>query len=161
MKNLLFDFQALGAAKDAALKKAVALFTRSGAVVVQSDVDQRLQRVAGITFRRVHFTFADGQTVSLGVKQTGDVFQARVNGKDVPIKDQDDHAAAIAELVARMDRGRSKFQAALARTKVVMPTGLKSTLTMKEKALRDKVAALTEAVAAAREQLASMQAAGA
>ena len=45
------------------------------------------------TVLTVDFTFADGQTVTLAVKETGDVFEVKINGKVQPLRNQDDHAA--------------------------------------------------------------------
>ncbi len=157
--NLLFSFDDLGTKKDKATTTAKRYFERAGATVVDAKVDEKTQRTAGITFRRIHFTYADGQTISFGIKQTGDIYQIKLNGKDLAIKEQDDHVAAIGEMVKAMDVGRTKFQRALTRVRVQMPTGLKSTVTSKKAALVEKVAGLTEAITAAREQLAEIQAA--
>lgn len=124
MKNLLFDFQNLSD-KERTVRRAVQAFTRAGASVVSSEVDAALSRRSGISFRAVHFTFADGQMVTMAIKQSGDVFEVKLNGKVIPIRHQDDHAAAIKEVVGKLDAGRSAYQKALAKVKVPLPPAVR------------------------------------
>lgn len=125
--NLVFSFDDM-ASGDKATKKLTQYFSRAGASVVQSSVDPKTKRSSGISFRDMAFTFADGQTVLFSVKQSGDIFQAKLNGKPFPIKHQDDHAKAVAELAKMMDSGRAKFQKALAASAAEYPKmpGIKS-----------------------------------
>lgn len=109
MKNLLFSFEELGVRSDAAARKVASQFGRAGAPVVQTDVSPRLMRSSGVTYREIRLTHADSQTTTLRVKQTGDVFQVLVNGKVMPIANQDDHGKAIAEVVKALDTGRAAF----------------------------------------------------
>lgn len=155
MKPLIFDFENL-AAKDKAVKETIRLFGRAGANVVTSEVAKTLSRRAGVSFRNIDFTFADGQTVTLSVKNTGDVFEVKVNGKATPLRQQDDHAKAIVEIADRMDKGRGAFQRAMARVKVPLPPGIRvsrATMTAAKVAKRD---ALKEAVGIARETLSAL-----
>lgn len=157
MKTILFDFENLSA-RDKALREVSKLFGRAGANVVTSDVDKALSRRSGVTFRNVNLTFADGQTVTLAVKSTGDVFEVKVNGKLAPIRQQDDHAKAIAEIASRLDKGRDAFQRALAKVKVVLPPSIRVSRTAMLAAKTEKRDALKEAVQAARETLAEITA---
>lgn len=123
MKTLLFDLERGN--KDRSLKEATRLFKRAGAQVVNAEVDQKLSRRAGVTFRNVNFTFPDNQTVTFAVKSTGDVFEVRLNGKPLPLRNQDDHARAIGEIAERMDAGRAAFQRALAKVRVPVPPSIR------------------------------------
>lgn len=123
MKTLVFDLEK--GSKDRALKEATRLFKRAGAQVVSAEVDSSLSRKAGVSFRNVNFAFADNQTVTFAVKTTGDVFEVRLNGKPLPLRNQDDHAMAIGEIAERMDAGRASFQRALAKVRVPLPPSIR------------------------------------
>lgn len=155
-KVLIFDFFK-ASEKDKSITKAKRYFEQAGALVTSVDVDAKVKRVAGVSFRDVHFGFADSQTVSFGVKETGDVYQVKVNGKLTPLKHQDDHLQAIGELVAAMAKGRAKFQAALAKVKVALPKGIRTAAPKMEVALREQIAAVDQAIDAAKTRLAELQ----
>jgi Defence against restriction A N-terminal len=160
MKTLVFQFEN-PSDKDKSVKEAVRLFGRAGAQVVTSEVDKATSKRSGVAFRNFNLTFADGQTVVLAIKSTGDVFEVRVNGKVTPMRHQDDHKLAIEEIAAKMDAGRAAFQKALAKIKTPLPPGIKvsranvvTTLTERRDALktevegkRQQLADLTEAAA--------------
>lgn len=155
-KTLIFDFFK-ASDKDKSVAKAKRYFEQAGAVVTSVDVDAKVKRVAGVSFRDVHFGFADSQTISFGVKETGDVYQVKVNGRLTPLKHQDDHLKAIGELVAAMAKGRVKFQLALAKVKVELPKSIRTAAPKMEVALREQIAAVDEAIGAAQERLAALQ----
>lgn len=152
MKNLLFDFQSLSD-KERTVRRAVQAFTRAGASVVSSEVDASLSRRAGITFRAVHFTFADGQTVTMAIKQSGDVFEVKLNGKPIPIRHQDDHAEAIKEVVGRLDAGRTAYQKAMARVKIALPPAVRVSRVAMIKAKEQRRDELKSAVVEAEKTL--------
>lgn len=152
MKTTVFDFENL-AGKDKAIRETARLFGRAGAQVVSTEVAKSLSRRAGISFRNIDFTFADGQTVTLAVKATGDVFEVKVNGKVTPMREQDDHAKAIVEITEHMDRGRGAYQRAMTRVKVAVPAGIRVSRTTQLAAKIEKRDALKEAVGIARETL--------
>jgi len=77
----------------------------------------------------------------------------------IPIRNQDDHAKAIKEMVALMDRGRAAFQKKLARQKVKLPSSVKTAAPKMEVALQKRRDELASQVAAAKAQLAELNAA--
>lgn len=153
---LIFDFFK-ASEKDKSITKAKRYFEQAGALVTSVDVDVKVKRVAGVSYREVHFGFADSQTISFGIKESGDVYQAKVNGKLFPLKHQDDHLKAVGELVAAMAKGRAKFQAALAKVKVTLPKGIRTAAPKMEVALREQIVAVDEAIVAAQTRLAELQ----
>ena len=155
-KALIFDFFNLSE-KDKATTKAKRYFEQAGATVTSVDVDAKAKRTAGVSYRDVHFGFADSQTVSFGVKATGDVYQVKVNGRLTPLKHQDDHLKAIGEIVAAMAKGRAKFQAALAKVKVDLPKSIRTAAPKMEAVLREQIAEVDTAISAAEERLALLQ----
>ncbi len=152
MKNLLFSFEDLSA-KDKAAKQAARYFSRAGANVVQQDVPTAVKRSSGITYREMALTFADSQQVVLRIKQSGDIFQVLLNGKVLPIKNQDDHVKAIAEIVQAMDAGRSRFQKLLAAAQARPPAGFRTAAPKMEQVLTEKRDALKAAIAEVRSQI--------
>lgn len=156
MKNLILDFFNLSE-KDKAIAKAKRAFEKAGATVTSVDVDAKVKRVANVSSRDVHFGFADSQTASFGVTQTGDVFQVKINGRLTPLKNQDDHLKAISEIVAAMAKGRAKFQAALAKVKVDLPKSIRTAAPKMEAVLREQIAVVDEAIGIAQERLATLR----
>lgn len=152
MQNLLFNFADTSATSPAA-KKVASLFHRVGANVVEQDIDSSVKRSSGISYREMTLTFADSQKVVLRIKQTGDIFQILVNGKVQPIKNQDDHAKAIAEIAQLLDAGRVRFQKALAAVRVRPPSGIRTAAPKMEQVLTEKRDALKAAVAEVRAQI--------
>ena len=158
MKNLLFSFEDLST-KDKAVKQAARYFSRAGANVVQQEVIPTVKRTSGISYREMALTFADSQRVLLRIKQSGDIFQVVLNGKPLPIKSQDDHVKAIAEIVKAMDAGRSKFQKILAAARVKPPAGIRTAAPKMEQVLTDKRDALKSAISAVRAEISGLTAA--
>jgi hypothetical protein len=158
MKTLLFEFENMGE-QSRKMKELIRAFSRAGANVVSSDVAKTTARRAGVTFRNVSLTFADGQRVVLAVKSTGDVFEVRVNDKVTPIKNQDDHSKAVVEIAAKMDAGRSAFQKALAKARVPLPPAPRVSRATLIKAKEERRDGLVEAVGLARKELQELTAA--
>ena len=154
MKSLLFNFDDFST-KDKAAKEAVKYFSRAGANVVQQDASSAVKRNSGVSYRELTLTFADSQRVLIRVKATGDIFQVLLNNKLLPIKNQDDHVAAIAEIVKAMDSGRSKFQKLLAAAKVRPPAGIRTAAPKIEQVLIGKRDALKAAIAEVRAEIAT------
>lgn len=156
MKTLLFNFEN-PSANTRVLRDITKVFGRAGAVVVSSEVDKATSRKAGVVYRNANFTFADGQTVTLAVKSSGDVFEVRVNNKAVPLANQDEHTKAIGEIAERLDKGRSAFQKQLARVRTVMPASIKVSRSRMLSALVEKRDVLKGAVEEATAKLATLK----
>ncbi|MFZ4539531.1 hypothetical protein [Propionivibrio sp.] len=155
MKNLLFSFEDMSV-KDKATKQAMRYFSRAGANVVQQDVLPGVKRSSGISYREMVLTFSDSQKIVMRVKQSGDIYQTLLNGKIIPIKNQDDHVAAIAEMVNAMETGRTKFQKMMAAISVKPPPGIRTAAPKVEVALTEKRDTLKLAIAAVREEIAAL-----
>ncbi|HWX01558.1 hypothetical protein [Collimonas sp.] len=155
-KNLIFSFDDMGGKKDAATRAVVRYFARAGSHIVQGDVSPNIKRSSGVSYREMVLTFTDSQVVTFSIKQSGDIFQVKLNGKIVPLKNQDDQAAAIGEMVGMMDAGRSKFQAAMAKVRIQLPDSIRTAAPRMEVALQEKSAALDVAIAAITEDIAAL-----
>ena len=156
MKNIILNFDEMGSKKDAATRAIIKAFAKAKAEVVQGDVSQGVKRTSGISYREMLLTFNDSQTVTLLVKKTGDIYQVKLNGKVIPIKNQDDHQAAVNEIAARMDAGRTAFQKKLAAARVELPKEIKSAAPKIEAALGEKLKALDEAIEATKGEIAKL-----
>lgn len=156
MKSILFKFDAMGAANDKAIRDITRLFEREGVQVVSSEVAKALTKRAGVAFRNVDFTMADGQRVTLGVKETGDVFEVKINGSVVPLRNQDDHVKTIKEIALQLDRRRVAFQRAMTRIKMPIPPASRASRTTILAAKTEKRDALKEAVSVAEQELAEL-----
>ena len=87
--NHLFTWDELKGNDTTAPKKLVTAFKRAGAEIAASWVAEKTKRENSITYREIGFTLADSQTIVLRVKQTGDIYQVRMNGKVLPMKEQE------------------------------------------------------------------------
>ena len=153
MQNLLFDFNNM----DKSAKEAIKYFSRAGANVVQHDAGTSVKRSSGVSYREVLLTFADSQQITLRIKATGDIYQTLLNGKVLPIKNQNDHIKAVSEIVSAMDSGRTKFQKLLAAAKVKLPPAIKTTAPKMEQVLTEKRNALKTAIAEVRAEIAKFK----
>ena len=153
--KLLFSFEDLSI-KDKAAKQAMKYFTRAGANVVAQDVSTQVKRTSGISYREMKLTFADSQTATFRIKQSGDIFQFLLNGKLTPIKNQDDHVAAIGEIVGMLNAGRTKFQAKLAKALVKLPATIKTAAPKMLAVLTEKRDNLKSAIADVRAEIAAL-----
>lgn len=140
MKTLVLNFEDLANGK--AIKAMQKAFARVGTFVVTAEADPKVKTSAGVKYKTLNLSFNDGQKVSLDAKSTGDVFQVRVNGKVIPIKNHENIDKAIVEIVNVLDKGRAKFQAKMTRVKVELPKGLKSTAKKQHELLKETVSEL-------------------
>lgn len=154
--NLLFSFDDL-TQKDKSIKVLEKHLKRAGANVVSVDIEPRIKRSSGVSYREVSLTFSDSQMVKLRIKRPGDIYQVMLNRKVIPMTNQDDHAKAIGEIVQAMDRGRSAFQKRLAKAKVKLPKRMATAAPRMERRLEEKRDALKEAVEDARQRLAELK----
>ena len=155
-KHIEFDFFNLSN-KDAGIKAAKRLFAQAGAPVVSVEIEEKLRRSAGISYRNVSFAFGDSQVVMMSVKSTGDIFQVKLNGKVLALAKPDEQKSAIAEIVAAMASGRTKFQAALARASVSLPAAVKTAAPRMLEQLQAVLGDKLEALEQAKERLARLQ----
>lgn len=108
---------------------------------------------AGIKFREVLVMFKDGQTVTLRIKDTDDVYQVLVNNKLLAIKSQDDDKAALAEIAQKLTDGRAAFQKKQAAIKVKLPDGIKTAAPTMLKTLQARNVQLDEQILSAKKTL--------
>lgn len=157
-QKFLFSFDDLSQ-KDKAVKALTTAFKRAGVALANITVDPKLKRTAGITYRELGLVFGDSQQVTLRIKQPGDIYQVLLNGKVIPIANQDDHPKAVAEIVGALERGRAAFQKAQSKAKVALPPQLTTAVPKIEVQLTARRDELQGLVTEARTELAALQAA--
>lgn len=156
-KQILINFESPSAIKKSE-KEAAKYFARAGIRVVKSEVDQRVKRTSGVSYREMTLTMSDSQVVKLNVTLAGDIYQVRVNGRVRPILDQSDHIKAVAEIAKMLEAGRTAFQRRLARAKVKLPPSVRTAAPRLEVALEEKRDALKDALQATLEEIARVNA---
>lgn len=133
-------------------KELLKIFKRAGADIVQSSVE-KTKRQNSVSFKPIHLTLSDSQLIELRVKESGDIYQVLLNGKVLPVKNQDDEKAAVGEIVKLWQANINKFQAALSKKKVDLPKGVKSTRKKLIATLKDEIAELDKLIAERELQL--------
>jgi len=151
MGTLVFNFEDLDS--DNASQALSRYFQGAGEQVVQTSVDPQIRTSSDIAYKTIAVTFADGQKLTLLVKESGDIFSVLLNGKALPLKTQDDQEAAMAEMVKAMDDGRAAFQDALTKTQAVVPATIRMAAPKVEAVLQARLASLNEAIKQAKVEL--------
>lgn len=154
MNTLLIDFEALATSPAKALRRVVQLITRAGLQVVDVTSDGKTKRANSVKYREALINLSDGQTVTLRVKESGDIGQVQLNGKLIPISAQDDPARAVQEIVGKLDAGRAAFQKRQAAIQMKPPEGIKTAAPKLEATLAEQIAQVDQAITEARQELA-------
>lgn len=150
-EHLLFDFDGM-TKKDGVIRDIQKEFRRLGTPVASVDIPNQIKRSAGISYREVHMTFEDSQQVTFRVKKPGDIFEVKLNGKTVAIRNQDNQKASLEEISKSLDKGRTAFQRKLATQKVNLPrVGTSSKRT--EQVQAEQLSAIQEQIADRRKAL--------
>jgi len=154
----VFSFDELSV-KGKVEKKLVSLFKKAGLEPVTAEVDPKMKRTAGYSFKELSITFADSQKLAFRIKQSGDIYQVLVNGKVTPIKNQESMADAVAELSGMLNAGRTKFQQKLAKAMAKLPPKIKTAVPTIRQKLIEKRDSLIELSADLDRQIAELQSA--
>lgn len=157
MKNLVIDFGKLAENDKTAPKDLLKVFKTAGAEIANSWVG-KAKRDSGVSFKPVFLVFADNQQIELRVKQTGDIYEVRLNGKAKPIKEQDDQKKAIAEVVNFVEANSNRFQTMLTKKIVKMPNDIQTTLKTLETTTADRKAELQAAIVEIKAEIETLEA---
>lgn len=155
--QLLFEYQDLSKAKNKAFKAIEKQFKKSGVEVLSIALKGDEKTTSGIKYREVLVSFKDSQTVIFRVKSSGDIYQVVINAKLTPLQNQDDHGKSIAEIAAKLDAGRAKFQQKLAKQAAKLPQGTKSSMPNKKNRLLAETQEIAKALEQAKQELNQLQ----
>lgn len=156
MDNTLFTWDELSENPKTAPKKLLNAFKHAGAQIVASWVEGKIKRENGVSYRQICLVFADSQQITLRVKQTGDVFQVRLNKKVMALKEQNDIKQAIIEIIKLVDQNTRKFQRTLTQKRISLPSGMKSTIKRKEIVLAEREKELDQRIEEAKAMVSSL-----
>lgn len=148
---IIFNYADL--ATDKAVRAASKALSKAGAEVAGYDLDPKVRKSAGIAYRQMDFSLIDGQQLTILVKESGDIFQVKLNGQLTPIKEQTDQAKAIVEIAGKLIANRVKFQKKLAAVKVVLPPSLKTAAPRMEQILTERNQSLDTEIAGVEEEI--------
>lgn len=159
---LLFSFEEMGNAKDKVIKSVIKSFNKSlnaGTSVIEKMTEvSAIKRTSGISYRELNFTCEDSQRIVLMVKNSGDIFRVKLNGRELPIKNQHDHDLAIKEIAAKVISGSAAFQKRLtAEKKSISVPKMQSTVKKEEELLIAENERLDQEILSADKRLAELQ----
>ena len=93
----------------------------------------KVKRITGVSIRPVELVLAGGQTITLLIRQAGDVFRVLINGKDLPmagdlgVQYEASFKAGIAEIAEAIRAGQKPFEKKQSRQKVIIPASGRTT----------------------------------
>ncbi|QLG96680.1 hypothetical protein HZF02_32705 (plasmid) [Pseudomonas yamanorum] len=146
------------ASAEKALKKVSQLLGRAGQPVAGYEFSQRGRRVADVTYREAFLTLVSGQTITLRVNSTGDIYQVLINNSLKPLKEHSDTEKAVVEIAALAEKGQAAFQKAQARKIVALPKGMVTAKPKLVEALQQQVGELDTQISERLATIADLQA---
>lgn len=146
------------ASADKSLKKVSQLLGRAGQSVVASEFDQKARRSSDTTYRQAFLTLASGQTVTLRVNATGDIYQVLLNNSLKPLKEHTDTEKAVIEIAGMAEKNQAAFQKAQARKIVAIPKGMTTTKPKQTELLTQQVSELDTQISERKATIAELQA---
>lgn len=150
--SIVFNFGSLGAS-DPGVKQVIGLLGKAGCTVITTAADPKATKVSGIETKTVTMTLADSQNIGLSLKSTGDIWRVTLNGKAIPVRNQDNIPDAIQEIAGRAQANSAKYQKQLAAKKVALPASIRTSRTNLLKALTERRDSLVAEVKGKRERL--------
>lgn len=123
MNTYIFTFSDLNQ-KNKVVKKIVNTFKKNGITIIEDTIDvSKIKRTSGINYKELTLTTTESHQIQFSIKQSGDIFKVKIGviggGKqqlrEMPIKNQDDQAKAIAEICNKLKSERVNFQKKLAK----------------------------------------------
>jgi vacuolar-type H+-ATPase subunit I/STV1 len=113
---------------EAGLKDILKQFGKADLPVEKVDATNKAKREMGFLVKSATFNFESGQKLLLKAKAGGSIFQVRLNGKVIPIKNADDLEKGVKEVVQYVKKNevtylkqRAKRIEALQKVKIKLP----------------------------------------
>jgi hypothetical protein len=154
-KTNTLDFSSPAGA-DKAIKLISQQMGRAGQSVVSSEFSQKPRRSSDTTYREAMLMLASGQTVTLRVNSTGDIYQVLLNGSVKPLKEHSDVEKAVGEIAAMAEKNQVPFQKAQARKAVALPRGMSTPKPKQVDALAQQVSELDTQISARKSTIAEL-----
>ncbi len=154
-KTNTLDFSSPAGA-DKAIKLISQQMGRAGQTVVSSEFNQKPRRSSDTTYREAMLMLASGQTITLRVNSTGDIYQVLLNGSVKPLKEHSDVEKAVGEIAAMAEKNQVAFQKAQARKAVALPRGMSTPKPKQVDALTQQVAELDTQISERKSTIAAL-----
>ncbi|HCG7330464.1 hypothetical protein P3551_21140 [Vibrio parahaemolyticus] len=97
------------------LKKLINALKSAGVVVTDVEAPNRKIRKDGEQVKKAKFFFENGQSMTLFIGDSGDIFQMTLNATKQPIPSVKNERELAKEMARLMERNQSKFDKAIAR----------------------------------------------
>lgn len=155
---LVFDFANL-TDKDRALAAFMDNLSRYTRQAVPFVTVEKARRMAGVSVKPIVLTLEQGQTVTLLVRQEGDIFRVQINGKDAPVTTDTTMLKELAKEVAnRVYDNQDAFSRRLASAKVAIPKVPRKVQTTAQKlaTVTEKTAEVDKAIDEADQMLVNL-----
>jgi len=146
------------ASAEKALKKVSQLLGRAGQPVAGYEFIQKKRRTADVNFQEAFLTLVSGQTITLRVNVTGDIYQVLINNSLRPLKEHSDTEKAVVEIAAQAEKSQAAFQKAQARKVVALPKGMVTARPKLVEALQQQVSELDTQISERRATILELQA---
>lgn len=119
---LQFDFSNFNAK---GLRSVISALGRSKVPVIKDDKgmpkvegNNRITRRQGVPTKTAILYLMDGQSITLSATSEGSIYQVKLNGQVLPVKNVDDLGAAVKEVAAVVRKNSSAFSEKLAKQAV-------------------------------------------
>lgn len=144
----------------AGAEKAIKLISqqmgRAGQTVASSEFNNKARRSSETTYREAMLVLASGQTITLRVNNTGDIYQVLLNGSVKPLKEHTDVEKAVGEIAAMAEKNQAAFQKAQARKAVALPRGMSTPKPKQVEVLAQQVAELDTQISERKSTIAEL-----
>lgn len=145
-KYVVVDFASV---TEKGLKPLLDALKRAGQPVASVEASNRTSKRDGMLIKRAKLNFENGQSVTLFINATGDIFQMALNNKKHPVPDVDNLRALAKSLSQTLVRSQEKFdKSAAAKAEKIKPTATEKPVSRSNKQKLDE----------ARSQLAGLDA---
>lgn len=151
------DFSTAAGA-ETALKQVSQLLGRAGQAVVSTEFSPKPRRSADTTYREALLILASGQTITLRVNGTGDIYQVLLNNAVKPLREHSDTEKAVAEIAGMAEKNQAAFQKAQARKAVALPKGMSTPKPKQVDVLNQKIADLDAQIGTKQATIAQLKA---
>ncbi len=128
----MFDFSKLAEADKPVqdLKKQLA---KAAGQSIPYVIVGKAKRPAGVSVKPLEYGFENGQKVTFLIRQGGDIYSVLLNDKPLPLtSDMTMLKEMTTEIASKLKAGQSRFDTALAKAKVRVPSVPRKVLTTKQ-----------------------------
>lgn len=126
-KLIQFDFDN---PNEREFKKLIDAFKRNGQELSEFFSNNRVVKLDRQRTKNVILYFVSGQSITLSINETGDLFKIKLNSSIIPVKERSSVAKLAKELANKIEANQKRFEASLARkaARAIKDTSTKRTV---------------------------------